>query len=295
MMVPAGVFLPSIAIGASFGRAIGLFTQGIHRAYPKAWIFSTCPPDPTVRCVSPGFYAVIGAAAMLGGVTRMTISLVVIMFELTGAVSHVLPIMLSVMVSKWVGEFFSREGIYSSWIALRGYPWLPTPEFRDAGETAASLMRPLSELVTIRDCECSANDLTRLLQHHSFRGFPVVQDRNEVVGFVTRIKLQMFIDMLPQESLVYLVSFRRRSHPPGTEYIDASSVLETDILELRHEVPQELVVTVFQKMNLLRLLFTRSGVLEGMTTKRDVVSLVSANSPFVGAMEKQPSMDKAFR
>ena len=46
--------------------------QGLHKAYPTLWIFSACPPDTSVRCVSPGFYAVIGASAMLGGVTRMT-------------------------------------------------------------------------------------------------------------------------------------------------------------------------------------------------------------------------------
>lgn len=35
-------------------------------------------------CVNPGLYALVGAASTLGGVTRMTISLVVVMLELTG-------------------------------------------------------------------------------------------------------------------------------------------------------------------------------------------------------------------
>jgi hypothetical protein len=72
-------------------------SQGLYRAYPKVWLFSACPPDPTVRCIYPGFYAVIGASSMLAGVTRMTgklvpiligicvhegkVSLVVIVFE----------------------------------------------------------------------------------------------------------------------------------------------------------------------------------------------------------------------
>lgn len=35
----------------------------------------------------------VGAAAMLGGFTRMTVSLVVIMFELTGELNYVIPFM----------------------------------------------------------------------------------------------------------------------------------------------------------------------------------------------------------
>ena len=43
----------------------------------------------------------VGAAATLGGVTRMTVSLVVIMFELTGGLTYILPLMVGVLVSKW--------------------------------------------------------------------------------------------------------------------------------------------------------------------------------------------------
>lgn len=104
---------------------------------------------------------------MLGGVTRMTseslnsstgfiltiilVSLVVIVFELTGALSHVLPIMVSVMTAKWVGEAFGKEGIYPQWIALRNYPWMPPHEYRDRDErvTTESIMCPIARLVVI--------------------------------------------------------------------------------------------------------------------------------------------------
>lgn len=83
--------------------------------------------------------------------TTAIVSLVVIMFELTGALSHVLPIMVSVMTAKWVGEAFGKEGIYAQWIALRNYPWMPQDEYRDKDErlTTESVMCPVSQLVVI--------------------------------------------------------------------------------------------------------------------------------------------------
>lgn len=44
----------------------------------------------------------VGAAAVLSGVTRMTVSLVVIMFELTGSLEFIVPTMAGVMFAKWV-------------------------------------------------------------------------------------------------------------------------------------------------------------------------------------------------
>ena len=36
-----------------------------------------------------------------------------IVFELTGALSHVVPIMIAVMTAKWVGDAFGKDGIVS--------------------------------------------------------------------------------------------------------------------------------------------------------------------------------------
>jgi chloride channel 3/4/5 len=69
--------------------------------------------------------------------------------------------MLSVMVSKWVADAFGKEGIYSVWIALRGYPWLPPHEHRDEGdsETTISIMKPINKLVVINGTRCTLQEL----------------------------------------------------------------------------------------------------------------------------------------
>ena len=53
----------------------------------------TFPHGINGHLIAPGGYAVVGAAAMAGGVTH-TISTSVIVFELTGQITHILPVMV---------------------------------------------------------------------------------------------------------------------------------------------------------------------------------------------------------
>ena len=77
--------------------------------------------------------------------------------------------MLSVMVSKWVGDAFGKEGFYASWIALRKYPWLPPAEYKDKGETAANVMVPAEKLVLVK-ANCTIEELGKSIEtclvHH---------------------------------------------------------------------------------------------------------------------------------
>lgn len=70
--VPCGLFVPSLFVGACLGRGLGIM---------MAWLgFQVHPGRARQRCAPrPGIYAMVGAAAVLGGVCRVTISLVVIM------------------------------------------------------------------------------------------------------------------------------------------------------------------------------------------------------------------------
>jgi chloride channel 3/4/5 len=42
------------------------------------------------------------------------VSLVVIMFELTGGLQYIVPLMAAAMTAKWVGDSLHREGMYPS-------------------------------------------------------------------------------------------------------------------------------------------------------------------------------------
>ena len=68
--------------------------------------------------MSPSSYAVIGAASFMTGVTKLTMSVVVIMFEMTGAVTYVLPIMGGVMTSKFVSDWLTPNNIYDTWLQI---------------------------------------------------------------------------------------------------------------------------------------------------------------------------------
>ena len=65
--VPAGIFIPTLGVGACAGRILGILVQWAQFAYPDSAAFAVCKGD--LNCVIPGLYAMVGAAATLSGVT----------------------------------------------------------------------------------------------------------------------------------------------------------------------------------------------------------------------------------
>lgn len=73
----------------------------------------------TGREVEPGVFAMVGAAAMLGGFCRMTVSLVVIMVELTGEITYIVPFTCATFAAKIIGDMFTAS-IYDAHAKLNG-------------------------------------------------------------------------------------------------------------------------------------------------------------------------------
>ena len=275
LQIPAGIILPSMAIGALFGRAVGIIMEIWVHNHPNFFAFQTCEPDKP--CITPGTYAIIGAAAALGGVTRMTVSIVVIMFELTGALTYVLPIMVAVMLSKWVGDAFGKRGIYESWIHFNEYPFLDNSDETPIPDIPASqIMTRIEDLVVLTATGHTIESLTNILSTHHYRGFPVVSDPREAIllGYISRAELTYNLHTSTQGP---------RSLPPETEAFFSHQPLADPrtTLDLRPWMDQTpitlpsrasllLTLNYFQKLGLRYVLFSDQGVLQGLLTKEDV-------------------------
>lgn len=72
-------------------------------------VVSSCALFYLKRMLTRLQWAMVGAAAALAGVTRMSISLAVIIMELTSSLTYVLPVMLSILLAKNVAECVSVD------------------------------------------------------------------------------------------------------------------------------------------------------------------------------------------
>ena len=99
-----GVFAPSLFCGAMAGAAFG---DVVHAIAPHAG-------------GSPGAYALVGMGAVFAGAARAPITAVVIMFELTGEYTIILPLMLAIVLAAGVSHLVSADTVYTRKLLRRG-------------------------------------------------------------------------------------------------------------------------------------------------------------------------------
>lgn len=279
--IPAGIILPSVAIGALYGRALGILVRMLQETFPNAFPFSNCEPD--IPCVTPGLYAIIGAASALGGATRMTLSIVVIMFELTGALTYVIPIMIAVMLSKWCGDILGKRGIYESWIQLNEYPFLDHRDDTTPPDVSAQrVMTRVDDLSVITATGHTIGSLRSILANTTYRGFPVISETSTplLLGYITRNELSFALKYstsstnrnLSDETQVFFV------HQPFAdpiETLDLRPWMDQTPITLNSNISFLIVLRMFQRLGLRYVLFADKGILQGLLTKKDVWSVLN--------------------
>jgi CIC family chloride channel protein len=99
-----GVFAPSLFMGAMLGSVYG---QGVHALLPHS-------------TAAAGAYALVGMGAVFAASARAPITAVLIIYELTGDYSIILPLMLAIVAATAIATHISPDTIYTLKLRRRG-------------------------------------------------------------------------------------------------------------------------------------------------------------------------------
>ncbi|KAH6877099.1 chloride channel [Thelonectria olida] len=267
--VPSGIIIPAMNAGALFGRMVGQLI-----------------PD-----ISPGIFAMVGSAAFLAGVSRMTVSLAVIMFELTGEVNFIPPFMIAILTAKWVADSISAEGVYDLSQHIQGHPFLDSEqalnkvrELRDyEGSATVELLIPPArtmEEITVSvgpSYRVAASILWTKLAHLKARGLTdaglvFVNERGICCGYIQQSDLEL--------TLRTILDTGECGETDELSLLDGmlSRCVDKRPLSVLARAPLEYAVEIFGKVGVKYLILTEDETAKvvGVVVKKRLLGFLSS-------------------
>ncbi len=188
--ISSGLVVPMLLIGGLYGRMVGcLFVDMFGVQTHKYWAW-----------MDPGAFALLGSVSFFGGVTRLTMSLTVIMVEITNDIHQLLLIMITIMVAKWTGDFLSHP-LYHALLEFKCIPFLksePTLIKSDGSVLNLDLFTAqdaMTKPVRTVNMFASVHSICKVLLGCTHCGFPIVKSlgpklENTFCGEITRLELR---------------------------------------------------------------------------------------------------------
>ncbi|KAF2270012.1 voltage-gated protein/chloride channel-like protein [Lojkania enalia] len=291
--VPAGIYVPSMVVGGLAGRFIGHLVQWFALSYTDSGLFGACDPTgPPGSCVIPGVYAMVAAGATMTGVTRLTVTLAVILFELTGSLDHVLPFSLGILVAKWTADAIEPLSIYDLLTDMNSYPFLDnkvrplftselgdiTPRVREERiiDISESPLVPATELREKQQYLQMVGELDG--------GLPIVRD-GILVGLIPAPDLEFALDKLENEENTLCLMSTQVAWAVGRENggedeeeeedpTDFTSFIDPAPVSLDIHSPMDLVYECFVKLGLRYICVLRDGRFAGLVHKKAFVKYI---------------------
>eukprot|EP00759_Apiculatamorpha_spiralis_P030324 PhF_6_TR32120/c0_g1_i1/m.47539/K05016/CLCN7; chloride channel 7 len=121
MFVAGGIVIPSFMVGALVGRILGRGTWSIVDSISASQVLQRS--DAIAPWPDPGVFALIGSAAFMAGVSRLTFSLCVIMLEISGDLHQLLFLAVSILLAKSIADRFTHS-LYHCLLEVKCVPFL---------------------------------------------------------------------------------------------------------------------------------------------------------------------------
>ncbi|KAL0915281.1 hypothetical protein M5K25_015686 [Dendrobium thyrsiflorum] len=282
VVAPAGLFVPVILTGAIYGRFVGMLMG-------------------SRSSLDHGLYAVLGSASFLGGTMRMTVSVCVIILELTNNLLLLPLVMLVLLISKTVADLFNGN-IYDLILKLKGLPYLDghaEPYMRQL-TVSDVVMGPLQFFNGVE----KVGNIVHVLKTTGHHGFPVIDETPfcstpVLFGLVLRSHLLVLLkkkDFLPTPILTSVDISKEYSSDDFAKISTGKSdriediILSEEQMEMYidlHPFTNTSPFTVVDTMSLAKalILFREVGLRHLL-----IVPKTSCRSPVVGILTRHDFM-----
>ncbi|KAJ5605538.1 hypothetical protein N7510_008319 [Penicillium lagena] len=291
--VPAGIYVPSMVVGGLMGRIIGHVVQYLALRHPTSFLFESCPAGTgTESCIVPGVYAMVAAGATMCGVTRLSVTLAVILFELTGSLDHVLPFSLAILCAKWTADAIEPKSIYDFLTDMNSYPFLDSKLQPLSDAELGDIVRPArrSRMIDISNSPfVAATELRSKLEHLLMAGeldggLPILRD-GVLAGLIPAPDLEYALDTLgdDEEGTICCMAIDATAAIYDSENeeeatrVDFTRYIDPAPISLDIHSPIDLVYQCFTKLGLRYLCVLRDGQYAGLVHKKAFVKFMKEN------------------
>ena len=237
-----GLFSPTLFIGGMLGSLLGFAAVFINTHIISLPDF---PGDAKVV----GGCVLLGMGAMFSAVIRCPFTSLIIIFEMTGNYSLILPLMACNMLSWSLARKWNPVALYDSLLLQDGVNLKKFPPYQGAKDYRNL---PVSTIMTYDPVVLPAQETIAaslaIIQHghYHYHGYPVINSEGELQGLVTHHQLE---DAEAGVSLHVLVDEQETvSATPNTSIRDAA------MLMVKHDIQQMPVVSPQNKLKLLGLI-----------------------------------------
>ncbi|MGD1908250.1 MAG: ClC family H(+)/Cl(-) exchange transporter, partial [Leptolyngbyaceae cyanobacterium] len=116
---PGGIFAPALVLGSALGCLVSFLAQAVHGGLDIA--------TGTLTSGNTTTYALTGMGAFFSAATRVPITAIVIVFEMTANFNLVLPLMIGSGIAHVITDRSSSSSLYKALLARQGIHLNPAP------------------------------------------------------------------------------------------------------------------------------------------------------------------------
>jgi len=194
-----GLFSPALFMGGMLGGLVGIGWVGLQHL--TEWL-PTFPDDAKVV----GGCVLLGMGAMFGSVVRCPFTSLLIIFEMTGNYSLILPLMAGNILAWRIARRLHPVPIYDALLLQDGVSLRRMPLFRGQRDyqnlpVQAIMSHEVFTLLDNQTCGGALRMITRLGVH--YHGYPVLDAEERLLGVITRHEL---MDHPPETRIGELVA-----------------------------------------------------------------------------------------